>query len=84
MNRIVIVADATVAVDRASMCGRLMLACFLRKKDDEVGDPQLAPHARIGESLKLVELRGVELDGCSVSTTEDELLALPSSARGRR
>jgi hypothetical protein len=31
-----------------------------------------------------VELRGVEIDICSVSGTEDELLILPSSARGCR
>ena len=32
----------------------------------------------------LVELRGVELEGYFVSTTEDELLTLPVSSRGRR
>jgi hypothetical protein len=35
-------------------------------------------------SLKMVELRGVELEGNIVSATEDEFLALPSSGRGRR
>jgi hypothetical protein len=36
-------------------------------------------------SVKLVELRGVELKGSIVvGATEDELLALPSSGRGRR
>jgi hypothetical protein len=33
---------------------------------------------------EMVELRGVGLEGCFVSATEDELLALPSSGRGRR
>ena len=33
---------------------------------------------------KMVELRRVELDRCSVSAKEDELLNLPSSRRGRR
>jgi hypothetical protein len=39
---------------------------------------------RTDVSLKMVELRGVELEGYSVSATEDEFLALPSSGRGRR
>src|SRR5262249_48044510 len=39
---------------------------------------------RGGESVILVELRRVELDTCSVTTTEDELLILPPSGRGRR
>jgi hypothetical protein len=33
---------------------------------------------------KMVEPRGVELDWCSVGTTDNELLTLPSSGRGRR
>jgi len=39
---------------------------------------------RVLESLKLVELRGLELEMVSVNGIEDEVLALPSSARGRR
>jgi hypothetical protein len=39
---------------------------------------------RTDVSLKMVELRGVELEGNIVSATEDEFLALPSSGRGRR
>jgi hypothetical protein len=39
---------------------------------------------RTDVSLKMVELRGVELEGNIVSATKDEFLALPSSGRGRR
>jgi hypothetical protein len=39
---------------------------------------------RVDESLKLVELRGVELDRCSIGSMEEEVLALPASARRRR
>ena len=53
-------------------------------KDHEAGDPEMVSPAST-VSLKMVELRGVELKGSIViGATEDELLALPSSGRGRR
>ena len=38
----------------------------------------------VSMNLKMVELRGLELEGNIVSATEHEILALPSSGRGRR
>jgi hypothetical protein len=55
-----------------------------RCNPDATGNKEGVTACAVTPENLLVELRGVELERYVVSATDDELLILPSSGRGRR